>query len=303
MKECYREIAQKDGHITKLHIYQCEEAPRASMLMLHGMAEYEDRYREFAQYMVSQGYDFYIYNHRGHGPEAEKKGHIADKDGQNIVVEDVITVANDIQKNNRAEKLVLMGHSFGSIVARNVIQHKDDFDAVIICGTAALPPALTYASIAMTKLIAAVKGPGYYSEFISKMSFGGKDYQTVCKETPLDWLSVNKANIERYAADPLCGFTCTVGFFRDMASLVLFGGQPEKIARTRRSLPIFFISGEMDPVGGLGKQVLELYQKFLDLGFQQVSCKIYENDRHEILNEDDRMTVMNDITNWLDRVL
>ena len=110
-------------------------------------------------------------------------------------------------------------------------------------------------------------------------------------------------NIARYIADPYAGFTCTVQFFHDMASLIFFGGQDEKIARTRRTLPIFFISGAMDPVGGLGKQVTGLYEKFKKLGFQNVSIKLYENDRHEILNEDDRLTVMNDVTDWLAKVL
>ena len=285
-----------------MHCYLCEN-PTASMLMLHGMAEHEERYREFAGYMNEHGYDFYIYNHRGHGPEAEVQGHIADKNGQNIIVEDVITVANYVQKHNRAGKFVLMGHSFGSIVARNVIQHKDDFDAAIICGTANMDAGMAYASIGMTKAIAAVKGPRYVSDMINKMTFSSKDYQTVCTETAFDWISVNKENLAKYLEDPYAGFPCTVAFFHDMASLVLFGGQDEKIARTRRTLPIFFISGAMDPVGGLGKQVTALYEKFEKLGFQNVSLKLYENDRHEILNEDDRLTVMNDITDWLAKVL
>ena len=303
MSEQYLQITQKDGHLSILHAYYCEGTPIASMVMLHGMAEHEGRYHEFAQYMNSMNYDFFIYNHRGHGPEADKLGHIADENGQNIVVEDAIHICNYVQENNRADKLVLMGHSFGSIVARNVIQHKDDFDAVIICGTAALDKMTTYASLAITKMISKAKGPGHYSELMNKLSFGSKDYKTVCTESELDWLSVNKENIARYRADHYSGFTCTVGFFHDMASLVLFGGQKEKIGRTRRTLPIFFIAGAMDPVGGLGKNVTSLYQTFVDLGFTNVSIKLYENDRHEILNEDDRAAVMQDITDWLAKVL
>ena len=303
MQEFFCDLLQKDGHTTRVHIYQCDEQPKGSLLMLHSMAEHEGRYREFAEYMVSQGYDFYCYNLRGHGSDAEVQGHIADRGGQNIIVEDAINVAKYVQDTSRGEKMILMGQGFGSILARNVIQHKDDFDAVILSGTAAFDRHTAYTNLAVTKTIAAEKGPRAYSDYVTKRFFRGKDFQAVCTESPFDWISADKENLARYVKDPYAGFPCTVQFYHDLTSLILFGGQKEKIARTRRSLPIFFLSGAMDPVGGLGRQVTALYHTFLSLGFQKVSCKLYENDRHEILNEQDRETVMHDISDWLDKIL
>ena len=93
-------LTQDDKYQTTVYTYNTDAEVKGTVVVLHGMAEHEGRYRGFAEYMNSMNYDFFIYNHRGHGPEAEKLGHIADKDGQNIVVEDAIHICNYVQENN-----------------------------------------------------------------------------------------------------------------------------------------------------------------------------------------------------------
>ena len=69
--------------------------------------------------------------------------------------------------------------------------------------------------------------------------------------------------------------------------------------RMDKSLPVLFVSGEEDPVGGYGKGVRRCFRQFQDMGFSNVSMKLYPGDRHEILNELDRAVVYDDIEAWI----
>ena len=73
----------------------------------------------------------------------------------------------------------------------------------------------------------------------------------------------------------------------------------DNIAKMKKSLPILFASGADDPVGNCGKGVQQAYDKFKSAGMEDLSIKLYDNDRHEILNELDRETVYADMYNWM----
>ena len=64
-------------------------------------------------------------------------------------------------------------------------------------------------------------------------------------------------------------------------------------------LPLFFVSGQDDPVGNMGKGVKKAYEMYKKAGITDITCKLYENDRHEILNETDKEKVYADIYAWM----
>ena len=133
----YTLIKQKDGFITKLTQYVCPTKPKASILILHGMAEHQKRYLSFAEYLVGSGYDVYSYDHRGHGTDKKMSdvGFIASEDGYQLVIQDAIKVSEFIAENNRSNKFFLLGHSMGSIISRNVLQTYDKYTGVILSGS------------------------------------------------------------------------------------------------------------------------------------------------------------------------
>ena len=90
-----------------------------------------------------------------------------------------------------------------------------------------------------------------------------------------------------------------------VTSLLTFGfiGDKKNIAKLPKHLPLFFVAGKDDPVGGQGKMVTKIYETYRDSGITDISFKLYPNDRHEILNELDRFTVYSDIYEWLERQL
>ncbi len=288
-------ITQQDGHVTKLHAYYADTAPWASLLVLHGMEEHIGRYEAFAAFCNQNGIDFYTYHHRGHGPENKPLGFVSKKDGHQLVTKDALRCAAYIRKRGRCGTFFLMGHSFGSLTARRVIQLQDDFDGVIICGTAYPDPISLCSGLMLTKIISFFKGPAYYSKLVQSLVFGSKDYKSVCKRTSFDWLSKDEANVDAYIADPLCGFGASVSFFHDLLSLAYLDRKDSNVKLTRRDLPIFLISGEEDPVGGMGKGVLALEKQLKRLNFLDLTVKLYPNDRHEILHEADQETVVQDI--------
>ena len=123
----YITIKQKDGHITKLTYLSSSKRPKASILILHGMAEHQDRYTSYVQYLVDLGFDVFIYDHRGHGTDKKlsELGFLSNHKGYQLVIDDVITISQYIEQNNRSNKFFLFGHSMGSLIARNVIQTYD----------------------------------------------------------------------------------------------------------------------------------------------------------------------------------
>ena len=114
----------------------------------------------------------------------------------------------------------------------------------------------------------------------------------------MDWLSRDSVEVARYNEDPLCGFTFTLGGFATLFELIDRLHDKSRLEKMTKDLPVLFMAGTEDPVGDYGKAVEGVYQSFRDLGMEDVSLKLYENDRHELVNESDRELVWKDIYEW-----
>lgn len=294
-------IKQKNGHKIELYPFYSLDEPKASIIVLHGMAEHHKRYYTFAKYLNSQGIDVYLYDHLGHGTDKTQKelGYFAKKHGFKIVVDNALEVIHYVEKNKRTQKLFLMGHSMGSLIARNVISRYDQMDGVILCGTTHPPRIVTSFGLFVTSFIKLFHGSKHRSPFINKLMFGGKQYTRCITRTSFDWLSRNNSSVGAYIHDPYCGFICTISFYHDLLKLVSYATCTANIKRTRLDLPLLIISGDQDPVGGLGKEVKQLDSLYQRLGFRNVTLKLYEDCRHELLQELNASEIMEDITNWI----
>jgi len=297
----YTSLKQKDGYITKLTHYLCPNKPKASILILHGMAEHQNRYQNFAEYLVTNGYDVYTYDHRGHG--IDKKlgdlGYFGSEDGYRLVIEDAVLVSTHIENNNRCNKFFLLGHSMGSIISRNVIQIYDKYNGVILSGTTYPPKLLTSSGLILSYLIMKFKGPKHVSPYLNNLMFGSKKYTSLSTRTAFDWLSRSNPVVGAYMHDPYCGFTCTASFYHDLCRLVQNASKKNLIRLTRKDLPLFVISGEKDPVGGYGKEINKFLSVLKKDEFSNIRFKLYPECRHEILNELNNNEVYSDIHQWI----
>lgn len=297
----YISIKQKDGYITKLTHFYCSKRPKASILILHGMAEHQKRYHLFAQYLVEQGFDVYLYDHRGHGTDKKlsELGFFAPSKGYQLVIDDAIHVSDYIEQNNRCGKFFLLGHSMGSFIARNIIQTYDKYNGVILMGTAHTPKLINRAGLMAAASIRKFKGSKHISPYLNNLMFGSKRFTRLSDRTAFDWLSRSHTVVGAYIHDPYCGFTCSASFYHDLLKLISGSTKKNLIRQTKKELPIYVVSGEKDPVGGYGKEIKKLLSVYKKSGFTNVSSKLYPDCRHELLNELNNDEVYSDINQWI----
>lgn len=299
----YISIKQKDGYITKLTHYVCSAEPKASLLILHGMAEHQKRYQAFSEYLVNQGYDVYTYDHRGHGMDKKLSdlGFFAKENGYQLVIEDAITVSKYIKQNNRCSSFFLLGHSMGSLIARNILQSYDEYTGVIISGTTNPSRLLTNAGLFLSGIIKKFKGARHVSPYLNNLMLGRKKYTALSSRTAYDWLTRSNPVVGAYIHDPYCGFTCTASFYHDLLKLTKRATNKKLIGLMKKDLPLFIISGEKDPVGGYGKEVRKFLAILKKYEFKNVTSKIYPDCRHELLNELNNQEVYSDILQWMEK--
>jgi len=76
-------------------------------------------------------------------------------------------------------------------------------------------------------------------------------------------------------------------------------GNMDNIEKILKDLPILLFAGDMDPVGNKGKAVQQVYEIYRKAGIKDVSCRLYKDGRHEMLNETNRQEVYDDIIAWM----
>ena len=274
---------------------------RGIVQIVHGIAEYVERYDEFARYLNGLGYLVVAEDHMGHGGsvgESETKGYF--HGGWFTAVADTYRLLETTHQAYPEVPYVLFGHSMGSFLARTyLIRYPGAVDAAVIMGTGQMSPAIIAGGKAVAAEEAHRVGEDQTSSLVDKLAFGAYNKHFAPNRTGFDWLSLNQDNVDRYMADPLCGGNATIGLFREMLGGLSFIAKPENLKRMNLNIPVLFISGEMDPVGDCGKGVKRAFESFRKAGVRDVSLKLYPELRHEILNETCRETVYEDIYQWL----
>ena len=280
-----------------------EGQPRAVLQISHGVAEYILRYEPLAVFLTERGFAVVGHDHLGHGTSVAPGGarlYFGPKGSWNWVVEDLHTRRTLAAAQFPDLPYFLLGHSMGSFLARTyLIRHPGGLDGAILMGTGQMSPLL----IAGGRAVAAVEGlrvgPEHSSPLVMALAFGTYNRIFAPNRTGFDWLSLSTDNVDRYIADPLCGENPSIGLFREMLWGLRFIAKPENLARMDLSLPVLFLSGEMDPVGDCGKGVRRAWESFRKAGVRDAELKLYPQLRHEILCEDCAETVFEDLFQWL----
>lgn len=280
--------------------------PKAVLQILHGIAEYVERYDEFARYLNSHGILVVAEDHMGHGqsfPNGGTKGYF--DGGWFTAVDDSYELLQRTHAEYPNVPYILFGHSMGSFMARTILGRypNSGISAAIICGTGWQPSAILPVGIGACKLICRFAGERKPNEKLQSMVFGSYNARVEHPRTAFDWLNRDAKAVDAYIADPLCGFTASAGLLRDMMMGIRYIQLPETLAAMRKDLPVFFIAGGDDPVGGYGETVRQTAEEFRKAGMSNVSERIYPLCRHEILNEINRQEVYEDVTEWLEKVL
>ena len=279
-----------------------EGQPKAVLQIIHGIAEFVERYDEFANYLTEQGFVVVAEDHMGHGQSINGEGiqgyfH----GGWFSAVEDTCQLLRQTREEYPDVPYVLFGHSMGSFMARTILCKYPDIglDAAIICGTGWQPAFALPALLKVMDRVCAKTGETKPNETLHKLIFGGYNKKVEHQRTDFDWLTRDNAIVDAYIAHPLSGFVASCGLLRDMMQGILYVEQPKNLANMKKDLPVFFIAGSEDPVGPYGKGVRQAAEAFEKAGMEKVSLKLYPLCRHEILNEINRTEVFEDIRKWM----
>jgi alpha-beta hydrolase superfamily lysophospholipase len=258
--------------------------------------------------MTAVGWSVYAPDLRGHGRTAAsgELGWFAEHDGFSRVRDDLHEVALAASAENPGLPLFILGHSMGSLLAEAYLAaYGRELAGCVLSGVLSPPPPLLHASgTIIAKLGSFFKGQKAPANTLNSMSFEASNKDFAPARTPMDWLSRDAAEVDKYIADPLCGFVCGFGMYRDFLSGFssiyrmgkVFSGLP-------KGLPLFIVAGAEDPLGGAKGFVSQLAEKFKTAGLQDVETRLYPGARHEILNETNRDEVLSDIKAWLESKL
>lgn len=276
---------------------------KATLLIVHGMAEHSGRYADFAQFLADNGIAVATYDQLGHGQTikaADELGFFGHEHPVQSLLKDVIIMANALSARHPKVPHFIMGHSMGSFIVRTVLKHHAQaFAGAILMGTSDANP-LAKVVLPINKILAkaAPKKPNtLFADTMNKMLNSKLD--NPISSSQFAWLSEDTANIEAYEADPLTGFAFTNSGFLALFTLMQAGLHKGWAKTIVKDFPMLFISGENDPIGNMGRGVRKLVKNLQKQGFNHVDARLYPNMRHEPLHEQNHSLVYRDILKWL----
>ena len=289
-----------DGRIVDVHIYEPAGDAHGLIQILHGLGEHAGRYARFAARAAARGDVVAIHNHRGHGPGADATPFFASRGGWLALTADALTVAELLAERYPGKPLTLLGHSMGSFIAQQfAMLHGARLSALLLSGS-------NWASrleIGVAHLLARIEcwrvGERNTSALLDKLLFAGFNRPFQPARTELDWLSRDEAEVDKYVDDPLCGAPYSAGLWRDLTGGLFGITSDDAVGRVPSDLPILISGGARDPVGG-DKGMGRLALHYAQTGHTRMKVRIYDEARHEMLNETNRDEVTDDWLNWID---
>ncbi len=279
--------------------------PVAVIQIVHGMVEYIERYEEFAEYLNSKGFIVVGHDHLGHGESVitnEDWGFIDEVNPSAKLIEDMRRLYVGAKKQYPDLPFFLLGHSMGSYLVRKYITvYGNDLSGIILTGTGMEKKATTKAGLMVIRALAKKYGWRYRSDFVRELMYTSpyKLYDLKGIDPERGWITRDAEITKKYYSDPKCTFTFTLNGYEALVSTVEFVCDKNNIKKIPKKVPLLIASGDMDPVGNLGKGVKEFYNAVVKTGKINVECKLFPDARHEILNETNRDEVYDFIYNWM----
>ncbi|MBQ9021590.1 MAG: alpha/beta fold hydrolase [Eggerthellaceae bacterium] len=294
--------------ITWLPKGEAVQQPRGIVQLAHGMEEYIARYDDFARFLTSHGFAVCGNDHIGHGLSVSDEVPLSHLplNGATVMLADMNSLraqfASCFPENT---PYILFGHSMGSFAARCYLaRYGKGLAGAIICGTGDVPVAASIFGGFLARRMAEKNGLDSYSPFITSLSDGKYGKAIPVARTNFDWLNTDPAQVDAYINDPLCGVAFTVGGYASLMDLVAEACSTSCTQQAPAGLPVLFISGEDDPVGGHdAKGAMKAFERYAKHSKTLPTIKIYPGMRHEILNEPEHQTVYDDVLAWLDKVV
>ena len=280
-----------------------DATPRACVQIVHGMAEHGGRYARVASSLNRAGFAVYAQDLPGHGRTArapDELGHFADSHGWRLALQHIRAVQVEMRERHKGMPLILLGHSMGALLSQDyIVHHGRDVQACVLSATTGNMGPMRAIGLALMRAEMAWGGPRHRSALAERMAFGKFNAQFKPTRTAFDWLSRDPAEVDAYVNDPRCGFRASAGLW---AELLAYGErlrEPARLARIPKSLPVLIMAGTRDPAGNGVKGPTSLERAYFGAGMSDVTLKLYEDGRHELLNDTCREQVTDDLIEWM----
>lgn len=297
-----RLTSRADGNPLSALIAHPEGEPRGLMQIAHGMAEYKERYLPFMEALTGAGYACLISDHRGHGGSVRgKKDHgWFGPAGARGVVEDMYQLAGEFTGRFPGSPLCLFGHSMGSLAARVFArEHADTLSALIVCGCPGQNAAAGL-GLMLVKAMRLFMGERHRSKLIDKMINGSFTSKFPDEPSRFCWLNSDPDMVANYENDEQCGFLFTLNGYEALLKLMLSAYDIKGWRAGRPDMPVLFISGGEDPCMMSREGLNKSANKMREAGYSDVSVRVLDGMRHEILLEPNREQAFREIIAFLD---
>ncbi len=271
----------------KIRTYRWSGGPTRAVLQLaHGMGEHARRYREPLTPLIESGIAVYANDHRGHGATATSKASLGDfgSGGFMSLVDDMAQLTRLVRRENPGVKVILLGHSVGSFAAQlYALEHSDLIDGLVLSGSAALD------------LVTVAPDDRNALESLNTVSDKPR--------TPFDWLSRDEREVDKYIADPLCGFSVNQEGLKSMFVSAVAAADPGRLVHIRKNLPVYIFAGDKDPVNAGLTRLRPLIERYRQAGVANLTTDFYAGGRHEMLNETNRDEVVANLRAWIEKTI
>ncbi|MGN0317683.1 MAG: alpha/beta fold hydrolase [Lachnospira sp.] len=276
--------------------------PVAVLQIAHGMQDYAERFSALAEYMAEKGILVVGNDHLGHGKSINTEddyGYFRKYKPEDALVTDMHRLTSIMKKKFPGVPYFLAGHSMGSFMTRKYISiYGDELDGAILIGTGNQPGIVVGAGIIISDIIGLIKGERYRSQLISKLMFGAYNSRIPGNRTKFDWLTRDESIVDAYIKDKSCTFLFTINGYKGLLRTIRFTENKKNIAIIPNSLPVLMVSGDADPVGNYGRDVVKAYETY-HKNIDDVELILYEDGRHEICNELNKEEVYEDMYDWI----
>jgi alpha-beta hydrolase superfamily lysophospholipase len=271
------------------------------------MAEHGQRYARLAGALNAAGFAVWAHDQRGHGvnPAPGLRGHFAanhTENGWKALVREAGDVSAEMQRQFPGVPLFLFAHSMGSFVGQALLAGRPSlYRGAILCGTNG-PPGFQEGLLRAIARVQRLFGARRPASVVTRLVFDGYNRRFAPARTDFDWLSGDAAEVDKYIADPLCGFPLTSQAWVEFLDGRTLLGTDAHLQRIPKTLPIHLIAGTRDPVGEMSAGVQRLISVWTRAGFTRVTHRFYPGARHELVNEVNRDEVTRDLIAWIDSV-
>ncbi|EPR13578.1 alpha/beta hydrolase [Ruminiclostridium papyrosolvens] len=280
------------------HWYSIKSQKKGLILIAHGLGETADYYDDFCTEAIGYGFDVVIPEARGHGKTAGEKGGNPGKDSMHNMVEDLNELLQAVKRDNSYNKVVLLGHSLGSLVAQLfAIKYSEQLIGLVLTGIPYLDNINELLAIVNREIESrGLKAP-CTDAFQTLFSGINKPFEPV--KTDLDWITSDENMVKESLALPSTFVLFSNEFYRDFFKSVKETNETANWHNISSSCSILLLSGGMDAMSQYGRSIKEKYTQLTAIGIKNLRYKIYENLRHSILREVSRQEVIRDILEWI----